>query len=271
MMAISTESQATAEHVMQLDRDGYCVIRGLYSEEETRPVRARIEAMYEGRHDYGWPNRHLQTWDPEDRDTPGGNYRSGSLQMPPLIESVFDDFTGNPKLVGAMEALLGGAVKRYTDQTIFKPAVYKAGRSFYHQDCFYWKLRPKVCLNCWVALDRVDRGIMALGFLPGSHRRWRIQFHESYWDQVPKHGREGNKYQRRRIPLSVVDGSSEKLIPGEPGDAFFFNNYTWHRGEPNVGDVNRAAYAIAYQLDRDGNRLTAAELEELTDGAPPPR
>jgi len=41
-MAIGTESPATAEHVTQLQRDGYCVIRGLYSEEETRPVRARI-------------------------------------------------------------------------------------------------------------------------------------------------------------------------------------------------------------------------------------
>ena len=159
-------------------------------------------------------------------------------------------------------------MRHYTDQTIFKPAVFKAGRSFYHQDCFYWKLRPKVCLNCWVALDRVDRGIMALGFLPGSHRRWRVQFHEAYWDQVPKHGRDGSTYQRRRIPLSVVDAASEDLIPGEPGDAFFFNNYTWHRGEPNLGEVNRAAYAIAYQLDRDDNRLTDAELANLTDGAP---
>lgn len=84
--------------------------------------------MYEGRHDYGWPNPHLQTGDPEDRDTPGGNYRSGSLQRPADIEPVFADF-------------------------------------------------------------------------------------------------------------------AEDLIPGEPGDAFFFDNYVWHRGEPNLGEVNRAAYA----------------------------
>jgi hypothetical protein len=104
------------------------------TEAETTPVRARMEELWNGHHDYGWPHRHLQTWDPEDKDTPGGNYRSGSLQQPAAIESVFDDFTGNPKLVGAMEALLDGPVKRYTDQTIFKPGVYKAGRSFYHQD-----------------------------------------------------------------------------------------------------------------------------------------
>ena len=81
-----------------------------------------------------------------------------------------------------------------------------------------------------------------------------------HWDQVPRHGRDGSTYQRRRIPLEVVDDSAEELIPGEPGDAFFFDNYIWHRGEPNLGEVNRAAYAIAYQLDRDDNRLSDGEL-----------
>jgi len=263
---MDTEVAVTEAHKEQLDRDGYCVVRGLYSEEETQPVRARIEDMYEGRHDYGWPHRHLQSWDPEDKDTPGGNYRSGSLQQPAAIESVFDDFARNGKLIAAMEDLLGGPVRNYTDQTIFKPAVYKAGRSFYHQDCFYWKLRPKVCLNCWVALDQVAPEAIALGFLPGTHESWRIQFHEEYWDQVPKHGRDGQKYQRKRIPLSVVDDSVEEMISGGPGDAFFFTNYTWHRGEPNLSSVNRGAYAIAYQLDREDNLLSDADLDALTVG-----
>ena len=258
----------TEEHKQQLDRDGYCVVRGLFDKAETAPVRARMEELWNGQHDYGWPHRHLQTWDPEDRDTPGGNYRSGSLQLPSKIESVFDDFTGNPRLVGAMEALLGGPVKRYTDQTIFKPSVFRAGRSFYHQDSFYWKLRPKVCLNCWIALDEVAPDAIALGFLPGTHARWRIQFHEQYWDQVPQHGRDGQQYQRKRIALDAVDDSQEDLISGGPGDAYFFTNYTWHRGEPNLSGVNRAAYAIAYQLDRDDNLMSEDEFDALMDGAP---
>jgi hypothetical protein len=228
-----------------------------------------MEELWNGHHDYGWPHRHLQTWDPEDKDTPGGNYRSGSLQQPAAIESVFDDFTGNPKLVGAMEALLDGPVKRYTDQTIFKPGVYKAGRSFYHQDSFYWKLRPKVCLNCWIALDQVAPDAIALGFLPGTHASWRIRFHELYWDQVPAFGRDGAQYQRKRIALDAVDDSREDLISGGPGDAYFFTNYTWHRGEPNLSGVNRAAYAIAYQLDRDDNLLSEDEFDALMERRQP--
>ena len=167
-----------------------------------------------------------------------------------------------------MEALLDGPVKRYTDQTIFKPGVYKAGRSFYHQDSFYWKLRPKVCLNCWIALDQVAPDAIALGFLPGTQASWRIRFHELYWDQVPAFGRDGAQYQRKRIALDAVDDSREDLISGGPGDAYFFTNYVWHRGEPNLSGVNRAAYAIAYQLDRDDNLLSEDEFDALMDGAP---
>ena len=113
-----------------------------------------------------------------------------------------------------MEALLGGPVKRYTDQTIFKPSVFKAGRSFYYQDCFYWKLRPNVCLNCWIALDEVAPDAMALGFLSGTHARWRIQFHEQYWDQVPRHGRDGRA--SRRHARSSSSSSTSTVTMSAP-------------------------------------------------------
>ena len=144
--------------------------------------------------------------------------------------------------------------------------VLGGNRSFYHQDSFYWRLRPRVCINAWVALDEVDRDSIALAFLPGSHRKWRIAFHEEYWDEVRyARGNDGKPYTRRRIPLSAIDDSAEILIPGKPGDAFFFNNYTWHRAEPNLSGLNKAAYAIAHQLDRPDNKLSDSELEAITD------
>jgi len=249
--------------------DGYCIVRGLYTPEELEPVRNRLEELWEGRHDYPWPNEKLSTNDPNDRNTPGGNYRSGSLQLPASLESVFSTFARNARLVSVMETLLGGPVKPFTDQTIFKPGIQKANRSFYHQDTFYWRLRPGVCINAWIALDEVDRDSCALAFLPGSHRNWRIAFHEEYWDEVRfSRGKDGKAVTRRRIPQSAIDDSTEILTPGKPGDAFFFNNYTWHRAEPNLSGLNKAAYAIACQLDRTDNPLSEKELEALTDKAP---
>ena len=257
------------ETIAQFQRDGYCIVRGLYSVEEVLPVRRRLEDLWEGRHDYPWPNDFLASARPEDRNTPGGNYRSGSMQLPAAMETVFHDFAHNPKLVSAMGLLLRGKVRHYTDQTIFKAGALKAERSFYHQDTFYWRLRPKVCINAWVALDRVDRDAIALAFLPGSHQRWRVQFHEEYWDEVRyARGKSGTQYTRRRIPLGAIDERAEILTPGGPGDAFFFTNYTWHRADPNLSGQNKAAYAIAYQLDRPDNKLSDGEFDALMDGAP---
>ncbi len=260
------------EVVAQFNRDGYCVVRGLYTPEEVLPVRKRLEDFWEGRHEYPWPTDHLAATNPEDRNTPGGNYRSGSMQLPAAMEKVFHDFAYNQKLISAMEALLGGPVKHFTDQTIFKAGALKEERSFYHQDGFYWRLRPRACINCWVALDEVDRDAIALAFLPGSHKSWRIRYHEEYWDAVRyARGKDGAQYKRRRIPLAAIDASSEALVPGRAGDAFFFNNYTWHRAEPNLSGINKAAYAIAWQLDRPDNRLSEQELSAITDGAPAPK
>ena len=253
-------------HLDQFAADGYCVVRGLYTPAEIRPVRKRLEEFYEGRHEYEWPNQQLRSFDPENRDTPGGNYRSGSLQRPASLESVFHDFAYNKKLLSAMEALLGGQVAIYTDQTIFKPGEIRAGRSFYHQDGYYWRLKPKACINAWVALDEADHEAIALGFIPGSQESWRIAHHEEYWDEVrPAGGKQGKPYKRKRIPLDAVDESRDLLVPGAPGDAFFFSNYTWHRAEPNLSGVNKAAYAIAYQLDRPDNRLSDEEFAALLD------
>lgn len=265
-MEKNSSSLAGHAELEAFEKDGFCVIRGFYSRDEVAPVRARLEEIYEGHHNYDWPNEHLRALDPTNRDTPGGNYRSGSLQRPAVLEETFHDFAYNTKLISAMEILLKEPVKLYTDQTIFKPGAIRAGRSFYHQDGFYWKLRPKACINAWVALDDTDYEAIAMGFLAGSQSDWRIAHHEEYWDEVPAAGgKDGKPFKRKRIPLDAVDDTKDQLIPGAPGDAFFFSNYTWHRAEPNLSGVNRAAYAIAYQIDRSDNRLSEEEFDALTD------
>ena len=265
-MSDNTKGIVGQQELEAFEKDGFCVIRGLYTREEVEPVRARLEEFYEGHHSYEWPNEHLRALDPTNKNTPGGNYRSGSLQRPAVLEETFREFAYSQKLISAMETLLKQPVKLYTDQTIFKPGAVKAGRSFFHQDGFYWKLRPKACINAWVALDDTDFEQIAMGFLAGSQGDWRIAHHEEYWDEVPAAGgKEGKPFKRKRIPLAKVDASKDQLIPGSPGDAFFFSNYTWHRAEPNLSGVNRAAYAIAYQLDRTDNALSADEFAALID------
>jgi len=152
-----------------------------------------------------------------------------------------------------MAALLGGSTKLFTDQVGVKHGFIReeqGGRSFYHQDSYYWKIAPELGCNCWFPLHEADRDAIALAVQPGSQRGWSLLPHESYYDD-PAYGyvKDGvfTPFMRHRIPAAQATTAGEVLVPMAPGDALFFTNYTWHRSEPNRTGTTRAFYAIAYQ------------------------
>jgi len=150
-----------------------------------------------------------------------------------------------------MRALLGGPVERFTDQIGLKHPLpeEQGGRSYHHQDSYYWKIDPQLGCNCWIPLQAADENGIALAVVPGSHLNWELSEHESYFDDPPMGHMNGSftPFKRHRIPGKRTAVAQEVLVPMAPGDALFFSNYTWHRSEPNrTGDV-RGFYGIAYQ------------------------
>lgn len=239
----------TEEQRRQYREEGYTVVRGLISQEEAARVRRRLLEIVRGEHD--WPPDHLQVLDPSRfRNERGGPIPVG-VQIPAKREEVFRTIADHPNLQNVMAQLLGGPVKRYTDQALIKSS-FISGESFYHQDSYYWHLKPGLGCNAWIALDEVDRGAIALAIMPGTHRRWTLDPHEEYFDEPTFHNAHtGNAFTRYRIPFERIDFSQEVLLPMSPGDAAFFTNYTWHRAEPNRSGVDKCAYAIAYQLTEE--------------------
>jgi len=243
--------QLTDQQLRQYREEGYTVVRGLVSREEAARVRARLIELLHGDHD--WPDSHFQVLDPSRFRNAKGGYIPIGVQQPALREQVFRDIADHPHLQSAMRKLLGGPVKRFTDQALIKNAAID-GQSFYHQDSYYWHVEPERGCNAWIALDGVDRGAIALGIMPGSHLDWKLVPHEQYYDEPGFHNAAtGEAFQRWRIPFDRIDFSKEVLLPMEPGDAAFFTNFTWHRAEPNRSGMDKCAYAIAYVLTANGN------------------
>ncbi|MCC6444994.1 MAG: phytanoyl-CoA dioxygenase family protein [Armatimonadetes bacterium] len=235
------------EQLRQYREEGYTVVRGLVGPEEVAKVRARLMGLLEGEHD--WSGRHFQVLDPSRyRNARGGTVPIG-VQQPAEREEVFREVADHPDLQSAMSQLLGGPVRRFTNQALIKNAQVD-GQSFYHQDSYYWRVEPERGCNTWIALDHVDREAIALGIMPGSHRSWTLTQHEQYFDEPTFHSAEtGKAFQRWRIPFYRVDYSREVLLPMSPGDAAFFTNFTWHRAECNRSGEHKCAYAIAYVLE----------------------
>jgi ectoine hydroxylase-related dioxygenase (phytanoyl-CoA dioxygenase family) len=170
--------------------------------------------------------------------------------LPAKIDETFRHVADHPHLQGAMAQLLGGPVKRFTDQALIKSKEID-GNSYYHQDSYYWHLKPELGCNSWIALDEVGKDAIALAVLPGTHKSWTLTPHEPYFDEPTYHSAAKNNvaFQRHRIPLSEIDFSKEVLLPMSPGDAAFFTNFTWHRSERNRSGQHKCAYAIAYQRE----------------------
>lgn len=239
------------EHIRQYRHDGYCLVEGLIPPDLVEAARLRTIEICEDTPD--WPTSHFQVLDPERYRAASGKALPAGIQRPAQQEEVFRVVADHPHLVAAMRRLLGDEVERFTDQIGVKHAAItelQGGRSYFHQDSYYWHIEPDLGCNCWIPMVPVDRDSIALAVMPGSHQGWTLIDHESYYDDPPMGhlSDDFRPFRRHRIPLDQADPSQEVLLPMAPGDGLFFTNYTWHRSEPNCSGQTCAFYAIAYQV-----------------------
>ncbi|NQU09669.1 phytanoyl-CoA dioxygenase family protein [bacterium] len=244
----------TDQHLQRYRDDGYILVRQLLPIDALAAVRRRILEIVAD--PAAWPHTRFQFIDPQRYRHPNGLAIPGGIQRPALQEPVFDQVARHPILAAAMAKLLGGPVKPFTDQIGYRIGALQedqGGRSYFHQDSYYWKLAPKLGCNAWLPLDPVDKDAGALPIMPGSHRDWTLREHEQYYDDPPigtaqgHRGEEFRPFQRHRIPAAQINFSREVLHPMQPGDALFFTNYTWHRSAPNRTGQDQLYYAIAYE------------------------
>jgi ectoine hydroxylase-related dioxygenase (phytanoyl-CoA dioxygenase family) len=241
--------QATPQHLRQYEEEGYTLIKGLIPRDTVATVRTAMANILSGNHSL--KPGHFQLIDPANYKRPDGSPIPAGIQRPARGDATFALMCDHPNLQNAMSALLGGDVQLFTEQALIKHGFInneQGGRTFYHQDSYYWKINPALGCNCWIPFDNVGKDAIALSIMPRSQKGWTITPHDHYYDDPVYTDSQGKPYQRWRIPLDQIDYSKEVLVPMEPGDALFFSNYTWHRSEPNRTGKDLMAYAIAYQL-----------------------
>jgi hypothetical protein len=249
MTAATTLTVASRSNLDQYEADGYTLIKNLIPRDLIPAVRAELALIEEGRDN--WPAEFFHIVDPKFYLTPTGKPLPGGVQLPARHSADFKAIADHPRLQQAMSDLLGGPVTRHTDQVVLKSRHInneQGGRSFFHQDSYYWKIAPRLGCNAWIALDTVGKGAIALAVMPRSQVGWTLTEHEAYYDDPAyQSGVLGQPFKRYRIPHDKIDYSKDVLVPMEPGDALFFTNYTWHRSEANRTGKTLCAYAIAYK------------------------
>ncbi len=250
----------TAEQKAFYEREGYLIVRGLFSREEVafyidHYMRLREAGTYPGDFagiDIGskdplrrYPRMiHMHRWDEVSK------------------RWMLDD-----RLRQVMTELLGKEPYAVQTMLYFKPPGAR-GQAL-HQDQFYLRVQPGTCMAAWLALDRCDEENGCMQVVPGSHT-WPLL--------CPKEADITESFTDVTVPLP--EGTPIVPCIMEPGDVLFFNGQLVHGSYPNcstdrfrrslighyiVGDAQKVGMFYQPALRFDGTELTF----EVSEGAGP--
>jgi len=157
---------------------------------------------------------------------------------------VFRNLARDPRLLDALEPILGPNIEFLSDKVVFKSAATQFG-SPWHQDWPYWEGQHKI--SVWVALDAATRENGCLKMMPGSHKQ--LSTHDGFG---------------HRLRPGAADETRAVSLPCDPGDAVLFHDLTLHASFPNTSGRDRwsviSTYRSASEPDLEYSWSVAKEI-----------
>ena len=239
----------TEEQRSDYERDGYIVVRNLFSEEEIGLLGKAAR------------NDNEMDKSSSERDDGEGNAVRLALWNHPG-DGIYGMFARCRKMVDRVEEILREEVYHYHSKMILKDA--KVGGAWaWHQDYGYWYqngvLSPNLC-SVMIAVDQatIENGCMQV--IKGSHKLGRIN-HILSGDQA---GADMERVEEAKKRLDLVH------VTMDQGDALFFHSNTLHASDANESDHPRWAMICCYNAAsndpyKDSHHPRYTKLEKVED------
>jgi phytanoyl-CoA hydroxylase len=216
------------------DRDGFALVRGVFSPEEVTEIRETFDEINQQRGHEPYFNDGVT--DPNDP-----LFRFPRVVHPHRFNAVARRHMLHPGVVACLRMLFGEDPVATQSMYYFKPPGAR-GQAM-HQDNLYLLIEPGTCIAAWTALDRIDRENGCMMVVPGTHRG-NILCQEK--------GDTSISFTPGITP--VPKGMKAVDVPMEPGDTLFFGGAVIHGSGPNRSkDRFRRAFIGHYaagSLDR---------------------
>lgn len=216
------------EQLRQFRRDGFLVVRGMYSSEEAREISSWADEVA------GYPEtpgEHMMYFEQSKAD--GSRIICRIENFVPFHQG-FADLITTDRMHRAVSELFGEEAVLFKDKINFK---LPGGDGFReHQDVQAgWDRYASVHITAMVAIDETNEANGSLEMIPGMHRRGLLG--ESW------------------SPLTDDDTGHAEYQPVhcKPGDAVFFDSYAPHRSAPNHTDQARRVLYITYNRLSEGD------------------
>ena len=216
----------TRQQIDDFNRDGFVIVRGLYSRAELSAIIAWTDEVA------AWPEvpgRYMMYFETS-RLHPSQRILSRMEDIEPFHRGFSRLFTTD-KMQGCVSELFGEPAVLFKDKINFK---MPGGDGFKaHQDVQAgWDRYAGLHITALVSIDASTPENGCLELAPGRHKNGLIG--ES-WKPLEKDALE-------YIP-----------VPTAPGDAVFFDSYTPHRSEPNNTSSARRVLYVTYNRLSEGD------------------
>ena len=218
-------SLLTPDQISDYERDGFIIVRGLFSSEETGLLAETARAD-------NAMDKSASSMD----DGEGNAVRLALWNHPG--DGIYGMFARCRKLVDRVEGLLDDEAYHYHSKMVLKDA--KVGGAWaWHQDYGYWYqngvLFPNLC-SVMIAVDGATEENGCMQVLKGSHKLGRIN-HILSGDQA---GADLERVEEAKKRLELVH------VTMSPGDALFFHSNLLHCSAANNSDHPRWAMICCY-------------------------
>jgi len=228
----------TAEQKEFFNQNGYLIVSGLFSQEETAYYR-----------DYYMELRHDERCQ-ADRRPKDSKQKDPLLAYPRLMQmhrwdAVTLQWLLDQRLNQCMTGLLEREPLAVQTMLYFKPP--KARGQALHQDNYYLRVQPGTCLAAWMALDRCDEVNGCLQVVAGSHN-WPVLCTE----------KANTKKSFTDVTVPIPEGSTVVPVVMQPGDVLFFNGSLVHGSLPNRSRTRFRRSLIAHYIEGDSEQVARA-------------
>jgi ectoine hydroxylase-related dioxygenase (phytanoyl-CoA dioxygenase family) len=196
-------------------------------------------------------------------DTPSDHLINVHMDRAPPFDlrgdSVFAELVANPDILNMVEQLIGPDIILWSTHLFCKPAA--TGREVpWHQDGYYWPIRPLATCTAWVAIDDTGLDNGALRYIPGSHKMGTFEHRTDMDPRLSLH---------QVVDDPKFDPRAEKYVEMRAGQLSLHDVHILHGSAANTSGRRRAGLAIRYMpatsvLRRDLDMAKTSRLDWST-------
>ena len=203
----------SSEQINQYNEDGYIAPINVLSRDESNEIRAEIE--------------HIEKNWPKELEGLGRNYIH-------FISQVFDKVSHNPKILDAVESIIGKNIL-VCGTTLFIKNPDQKGFVSFHQDAKYIGLEPHNWVTAWLAVTDANEENGCMRMWKGSHKE-DLKFHNQKFDE--------NNLLTRGQTVENVPVKETIPVVLKAGELSLHHPKIVHGSGPNKSKDRRIGFAI---------------------------